>query len=621
MYWFWSKVLPTLAFSTTLILAGCGGTIPTMPSQNTAPPPISRAAIDDIKQLLEQAHNSPSPEKERNYLRAADRLAAQGETDWAKNLLSSMDTATLSDNEFIHYSLLFSGIAMQDGAYFLSQRILTNQRIEQQWSIMPPDTAVTLRQRRAQLFGLLGESVASIRERLVLSNLLQAGEYENQNQDAIWQTLMTLPLHQLQYLSRSERDPLLKGWYALAALSKNNQTDLERQLARVDDWVARWPEHPASIRLPSDLQLLKQLVNERPQNVAMLLPSNGKWARAGKAIRDGFFAAYYQAYQQQNQLPQIQIYDTSAGDINSTYDHAVAQGAEMIIGPLDKDKVTALNQRESLPVPTLALNNIEATIPAAGLYQFGLAVEDEARQAARRAWLEGHRKAMILTSNTAHGERGALAFREEWENLGGKVVGDNRFSPKGGFSKVIKSGLHVEQSNDRAKHLRQSIGKNIEFEPRRRQDVDMVFLIASPTEARQIKPTMAFHYAGGIPVYATSHVYSGVEDRKGDRDLKGIKFSTLPWVFDTNSVEKQAVMSYAKPPAAYTNLYAMGVDTYRLYPRLKQLGLVPDARFYGATGALRLLPNRKVEREQMWAQIRGGKAKPLPAVVSGNYVE
>lgn len=631
-----------------LTLAGCGST-PQLPSVDTTAIEQS-AELDDVRQLLEQARNSTSPQRERYYLLAAQQLHEQEENDWARNLLHAIDPALLSPDNFIHYTLLFSAIAMDNSAYFLAQRILTNTRLEQQWQSLPLDTQLTLGERRATLFALLGESTDSVKERIRLSDLQpDASEYEH-NQDAIWQTLMTVPQVQLHYLSQKEEDPLLRGWYSLAALSKNNQTDLEKQQQKVDLWRSNWPQHPANQRLPNDLQLLQQLIREKPLRIALLLPQQGNLATAGKAIREGFFAAYYQALREKSQIPEIQVYDSSQGDINTLYQKAVNEGAQLVVGPLDKDKVAVLNRNLVLPVPTLALNYIEpapalpatptpastpaplaettAPIPATdsaeyteGLFQFGLAAEDEARQAARRAWLEGHRHALILAPETSWGKRTSLAFHDEWRALGGDIADIASFSGSGDYSKVIKNALLVQQSQDRARQLRQLFGKSIEFEPRRRQDVDMIFLVATATQARQIKPTLAFHYAGKLPVYATRQIYTGVEDRKSDRDLNGIKFSTLPWVFDQHSPEKQAIDSYAKASPAYNHLYALGVDAYRLYPRLKQLHQVPEARLYGTTGALRLTANRKVEREQMWAQIRGGRARPLPVVVSGVFTE
>ena len=78
------------------------------------------------------------------------------------------------------------------------------------------------------------------------------------------------------------------------------------------------------------------------------------------------------------------------------YDRAVGDGAELIIGPLSKDNVTSLQLRSQLPVTTLALNYLDDAQPNDNLFQFGLSLDVEAMQTAERAWLEGHRAALVV---------------------------------------------------------------------------------------------------------------------------------------------------------------------------------------------------------------------------------
>jgi len=494
---------------TSLLLAGCSGTKP-LPSTDPGPSQ-AQASLDDVRSLLEAAQNSTSPLKEHYYLRAAKQLHLNERNDWAENLLKAIDPSLLEAADFVTYTDVFSAIAMSDQAWFLAQRILTKPELEQQWGNLPTETKFVLGQRRAELFALLGEPTSSIRERLRLAESLSGENTADAdgNQDAIWQTLMTLPEAQLKTLSEEEKNPLLAGWYNLAGLSKNNQSDLSRQLEQVDDWAKQWPEHPASLRLPSDLKLLRELIQEQAQQVALLLPMEGKLAKSGGAIRDGFMAAYYQALNQGGYVPAVHIYNSASGeDINSIYQRAVDEGAGMVIGPLDKAQVAELNLNLQLPVPTLALNyNDGLGNNAAGLYQFGLAIEDEARQAAQRAFLEGHRHAMILTPHSNRGQRAAEAFTQEWEGLGGEVVQNSHYRGSGDFSDVIQKSLNVDESRQRARDIRALFGR-IEFEPRRRDDIDMIFLDANPRDARPINPTLAFHYASKLPVYATRHIYS-----------------------------------------------------------------------------------------------------------------
>ncbi|NIB40085.1 ABC transporter substrate-binding protein [Pseudomaricurvus alkylphenolicus] len=607
-----------------LALFGCGGSTPVVKGPITPEPQPQQEQVD-INGLLNRAQLARSPVREQLLLEAASHLHQRQESHWARNLLSSVDPALLDDSRFVHYTLLFSDIALGDDAYFLAQRILTNPRLDQQWQLLTEQQQITLRQRRADLFMLLGETNASIKERLALQPLLDETTLGLSNQDVLWRTLMTMPLPELQYRAERSKHAELKGWYQLALISKNNQSNLEKQQTQVNLWRQRWPEHPASQRLPKDLQLLQQLIDERPQQVALLLPQQGRLSKAGKAVRDGFVAAYYQALKKQSSVPELKFYDSASGDIRQTYQQAVADGADMIIGPLDKDRVTQLSQLDELAVPTLAVNYANAQAgsgqqlakePPRQLFQFGLSAEDEARQIARRAWVEGHRYAMILTTAAGWGVRSAEAFREAWEAQGGTILREDQFTGQGDFSKVIKSAMHIDQSQKRARDLRAILNKPMEFEPRRRQDADMIFLVARPNEARQIKPTLDFHYASKLPVYATSHIYGGTSDQKIDRDLNNIRFSTLPWFFDRDSAEKRSINAAANPAPSYQRLYALGVDSFQLYPRLKQLQQSAETRLYGVTGSLSMTMDRRIERQQIWAQMRNGRASAMPMVVS-----
>ena len=433
---------------------------------------------------------------------------------------------------------------------------------------------------------------------------------------------MSIPYTELQQLAKTEYGEAARGWYNLAAISKNNQIDLEQQREELQRWLREWRQHPAHGNLPNDLRLLQSLIDQQPRQIALLLPMQGKLAEASEAVSDGFFAAYYQALSNGRQTPEVRKYDSST-DVIAAYQQAVADGADLVIGPIDKEKVTELSLMPSLEVPVLALNYPDAppAEPLRGFYQFGLAVEDEARQVARQAYLEGHRQAMIIIPRQEWSERSARAFADEWEKLGGVVVNRSQFTRGGNYPQLVKDAMLIEQSQVRARELQELLGVKLETSPRSRSDVDMIFLIADPAQARQIKPSFAFHYAGKIPVYSTSQVYSGEPNPKADRDLNGIRFNTMPWLFDTSSPEKKAVSQYTKSAAVYGRLHALGADAFRLYARLPQLEQVPQMRIFGVTGALRMLDDGRIEREQIWVRFRNGEAQPLPMVINANELQ
>lgn len=611
-----SLALATLITCLLTLLSSCGST-PT----KTGDAGERSWDKDTISALLKDAESSNGVERTELMLTAVQAMLQLGERDWAHNSLDSINPATLNDEHYFTYSLLAAHIASQDGRYFVAKGLLWNSRFARLLQNAAPEKQVEALFSRADTLENIAEFHSAVQQRLRLDALLEStapqSEERELNQDSLWQVLMRQPYSELLREAERAGDTITQGWYTLAALSKNNQTNMRQQLQSVENWALNWPDHPASLRLPADLQLLKQLVEHQPQNVAVLLPLSGKYAQASQAVRDGLMAAYYNLSGQGEAMPVMQFYDTEINDINLVYDHAVTSGADLVIGPLDKARIDELALRPSLPVPTLALNYVEN--PAGGteqLFQFGLAVEDEARQVAERAWLDGHRSVMILAPNNQWGDRNSSAFTQTWQELGGHLVGNYRYETQKEYSNLIRQAMDISDSQERAREMRQILGQTIEFEPRPRADIDLIFLVAHSTQARQLKPILAFHYAGDIPVYATSYVYDGNADDNADRDMNGIRFTTLPWFFSTDLAEKQAIEQASNDANSYQRLYALGVDAFHIYPRLKQLESVSQSHFYGSTGVIRLDTERRVVREQTWAQFVRGRAYPTTAAIT-----
>ena len=149
--------------------------------------------------------------------------------------------------------------------------------------------------------------------------------------------------------------------------------------------------------------------------------------------------------------------------------------------------------------------------------------------------------------------------------------------------------------------------------PVRRTDVDFLFLAATPQQAQQIKPTLAFQYAGDVPVYATSHLFTGAHTQAQMLDLEGIRFCETPWLLNTSSPLQQQVSSqWPQAGGSLGRLYAMGADAYQLASHLEQLKALPDTRIEGLSGTLSLGAGQRVQRQLPWAEFRGGQIIPLP---------
>jgi outer membrane PBP1 activator LpoA protein len=141
------------------------------------------------------------------------------------------------------------------------------------------------------------------------------------------------------------------------------------------------------------------------------------------------------------------------------------------------------------------------------------------------------------------------------------------------------------------------LSTRVEFSARRRQDVDVVFLLArNGAEARSLKPLLAFHYAGSLPIYATSSIYNGVASAS-DRDLDGINLVEMPWLLGSSPTIRAELAAGNTGTDTYARLNALGADAYLLQSRFRQLQAGPDALLRGNTGLLTLNRNLQVVRE------------------------
>jgi outer membrane PBP1 activator LpoA protein len=285
----------------------------------------------------------------------------------------------------------------------------------------------------------------------------------------------------------------------------------------------------------------------------------------------------------------------------------VRDGAQFVIGPLRKEEVEALAQRGNLTAPVLALNTIDSNWLPAGLYQFGLAPEEEARQVAERAWLDGHTRAAMITPNGPWGTRIAQAFRDRWTELGGQVVTSAGYeSQENDYAAPLRAMFALDASDRRHNQVENVLGRSLEFTPRRRQDVDFIFLAAFPRQARLLRPQIKFHHATDLPVYATSHVFTGTMAPEEDRDMDGAVFGDMPWVLE--GLQPAALKRHEGQMA---RLVALGVDAYNLLRYLRLLENYPAERYEGGTGELQLDDKRRVQRQLAWARFISGRPRPL----------
>ena len=353
-----------------------------------------------------------------------------------------------------------------------------------------PQIAEQILLTRAQAQGRTNDAVGAVATLVNRERYLSGIVPLTQNRDVLWNLLQAATLDSATINRALASTSITRGWVELATLARRRAP-----LGDFEGWRKRYPRHPGEERLASlfapessatagvfevlgfpetaNVAIGGAAPTARGGSVALLLPQSGALASYADAMRAGYSSAARAAGE-----PEPRIYDTGG------YAQAVAEGAGLVVGPLLKEALTTVAASPGLSVPVLGLNYLDANRAAPpGLFQFGLAPEDEARAAAEDAYARGLTRALTMVPATDWGNRVQAAFAARFREIGGSVVDTGHYSGEPqAWSDPVKRLLRYVAINDKkdAAAARAKAGPDID--PQRRNDFDFVFLAgrASP---------------------------------------------------------------------------------------------------------------------------------------------
>lgn len=533
--------------------------------------------------------------------------AAVHEQRWslADKIIQRTNTTTLAVDDYATLSIWALAYYNQSNQYLLAEQWLSSYSLQSRIALMSAEDQVALGLARARtLFGL-NRFARSAQERIFVEDLIDDSALSEQNQQAIWQTLLKLPLHALQQQNQSNKSRSYKSWLELAIIYRDNQLSQTQQIEATRAWQKRWSKKRYVKVLPPAIRAFNNTRIEQYQHIGVFLPFSGKLAAAGNAVKDGIAYAYFNHLQDKTKIPRLTFYDTAQHSIDTLYTQALSDNVELIIGPLQKTKVAELfTMPNSLPILTLNFLT-DVLIPPDNVIQFGLAVEDEAVQLATLAKATQHRNVLLLHLDKGWTQRAAQAFEQQWATFNDVSLETKMLSLKENYSREIAASLNLAQSNARHQNIVRLLGKKLEFKPRRRQDIDLIVLFADPQQAKSIKPLLAYHYAANITVFSSSNVFTGERSKLANKDINGVIFNEMPWLLGDFLAAADADNRYANNKSL-NRLFAMGIDAFNLYPRIDYLQQSPSNELSGSTGRLSLNKNRIVRKLSL-AKIRNGK--------------
>ena len=622
------RILNTLLLITTVIaLTACGGGTGKRTSSKTLSPSLDIEQTGNLAKDYTQsgkfldaallynklASISTEPDKQHFQLLAAEVLFEGNYLMQANQLLEEINVSSLSQTDSNRLTLLNARIAVARDNSGMALNILSALP-----KVLDSETAAKVHATRSEAYAKSGNNFEAARELIFLESFLTDEEEIQNNQVAILSTLTRISDFALQQLITQPPPDTFSGWLELTRITKTYQQKPEELTEELKLWRKRYPTHSALDKSISKASYREQIDIIRPTHIALLLPHNNRFAKAADAIKKGLLSTYFSTVDE-SERPILQIYNTDDSTENfwTTYNRAIADGADFIIGPLDKAYVTMLNEKSELEVPTLALNYSENNQQkTTNLFQFGLSPEDEAAQAAERAWLNGYSSALVLVPQGKWGQRVYNSFKARWDQLGGTVAEHQTYdAKKNDFSASIRKLLNIDESERRHSQLHATLNHKTFATPRRRQDIDFIFIGAFPRQARQLRPQFKFHHAADLPVYGTSHIFTGKINRQMDRDMNGVFFGDMPWVIPgmpkQTSLKKEISRLWPNINDKYTRLFALGIDAYNLIPSLNRLVEYRADYYSGETGSLYLDENNRVQRRLLWLGFEKGIPKVL----------
>ena len=539
-------------------------------------------------------------------LRAANAWVDADNTERARTLVDGLRPDELELDERYRTAMVMSRIDLAE-----NRPREAHARLDVREDAVPSEVLAELLKIRGEALFRMEDVIAGIRDMARRAEVLDGTERRRALED-VWDSLLGMPNVPAPEAARDE--PEVSGWLSLAHAGRDSWQRPDRFEQAIEDWAATHPGHPAT-------DITEHLLDQHwerftyPDQVALLLPLSGRFAELGEAVRDGFLAAHFA--QPAERRPKVRVHDTGEDPEQTlaAYRQAEQEGAGMVVGPLTREGLAELARLDERPIPVLALNYLrdEERQPS-GIVQFGLQPEEEARQVARRMVREGLDKSIALVPESGWGMRMLDAYRDELEALGGQLLDYQSYLPnQRDHSGQLTRVLGLDRSQDRHSRLERTLESDLNFEPRRRQDVTGIFL-ASPQEdqASLIRPQLRFHHAMDLPVFATSHVYR--PGHTSDTDLDGIRFADMPWSLDREGEARDARERVAELwPELFQQhgrMFALGFDAYRLVPVMLNFEYPLEPPLAAMTGVLSLEDGR-IRRDLGWAIFSRGEPVPM----------
>lgn len=584
-----------------LTLAACESTSPETIVE--APQPVEdpgRAALEGAEAA------STREESARLYLAALTATHGRGDFVGASDIVARLEplAGELGETGRFRYGVIALDLELAGRPGHSPDDARAAALLAQLRAIAPEETLAVARFRARLLTRRADDPRAATLAWLAVAEHAAAEEQDVQAATAeAWRQVSHLTILETSDLARRAPTDAGRAFAALARDFNAALTDV-LQFQVWADWKESHPGHPAARFPPPG----SPPAVGKPRALGLLIPLSGPLGGVGQAVRDGFLAALLHAEAagrlagENSPATTVRLYDTGSMAPATAYRLAVSEGAELVIGPLQKSAVAEV---AAIPpaVPMLALNHLDDAPQsvAARIPQLALAPEDDASAIA--AALAGDGVDRIVLFDTSASWSARAKARLLAERRGVEVVATGRLG-SGDATPVVGEALAVTRSTQRHAEIASMLAiEDLQFTPRRRDDVDAVVALVGEQQLLFLKRALEFHFAGALPIYAPSAAVGAAL-----RPINGVHVCGIPWRLHPDGLRAAAAPLPASRGSS-APWFAFGVDGFRLANQWQRL-IARDAPIPGSTGTLLLGPNGRINRDLAWATVQGGRLVP-----------
>ena len=226
------------------------------------------------------------------------------------------------------------------------------------------------------------------------------------------------------------------------------------------------------------------------------------------------------------------------------------------------------------------------------LREFNINREVDIKNLLNIAKNNGGLRAIIIDDSTT---KDKALVEKIWKNMAGEVVSSVSSEEKISSQNLLSEIFLLEQSKVRGRKLSRVIGLPIKTEPRKREDIDCVFLSTSLSNARSLKPALEYNFADNLSVYLIPSWSEDEHLTDSELDLEKVMISEMPFLLNTNTSFKET----------NSRNFAIGYDAYELV-LLLETSSSRNFNYFGLTG---LITNEypSIQKKSLHAKVINGK--------------